>query len=115
LSGKDPEPFLLQDATIIQCLSRMEDRSSLAVRNESVFGTGEIAAIAENTFLRCALGATIIRGVPLETSLTGLRQALLLLVDSSVSHSVALQDEMLGLLCALAEQFFLNEARMHFR
>ena len=56
LSGKGPEPFLLQDATIIGCLSRMEDRSSLPVRNESVFGPGEIAAIAENTFLRCRAG-----------------------------------------------------------
>jgi hypothetical protein len=54
LSGKGPEPFLLQDATIIRCLSRMEDRSSLPVRNENLFGAGDIAAIAENTFLRCA-------------------------------------------------------------
>ena len=50
LSGKGPEPFLLQDATIIQCLSRMEDRSSVAVRNESVFDAAEIAAIDQNTF-----------------------------------------------------------------
>ena len=70
LSGKGPEPFLLQDTTILQCLSRMEDRSSLPVRNESVFGADEVAAIAQNTFLRCALGSTIIRGVPLEAVLT---------------------------------------------
>src|SRR6516164_8301919 len=55
LSGKGPQPFLLQDKTILQCLSRMEDRSSLPVRNESVFGADEVAAIAQNTFLRCAL------------------------------------------------------------
>ena len=109
LSGKGPEPFLLQDATIIQCLSRMEDRSSLPVRNESVFGAGEIAAIAENTFLRCALGSTIIRGVPLEAFLTGLRQALLRLADYGASGSVALPEDVLGLFCALAEQCFLNE------
>jgi SAM-dependent methyltransferase len=109
LSGKGPEPFLLQDATIIRCLSRMEDRSSLAVRNESVFGTGEIAAIAENTFLRCALGSTIIRGVPLEMFLSGLRQALLRHADSGASDSLAMQDGVAGLFCALAEQCFLNE------
>ena len=94
----------------MRCLSRMEDRSSLLpVRNESVFGAGEIAAIAENTFLRCALGSTIIRGVPLEAFLTGLRQALLRLADYDASGSVALQDDVLGLFCALAEQCFLNE------
>ena len=109
LSGKGPEPFLLQDATIIQCLSRMEDRSSLPARNGSVFGAGEIAAIAENTFLRCALGSTIIRGVPLEAFLTGLRQALLRLADYGAAGSVALPDDVLGLFCALAEQCFLNE------
>jgi 2-polyprenyl-3-methyl-5-hydroxy-6-metoxy-1,4-benzoquinol methylase/tetratricopeptide (TPR) repeat protein len=110
LSGKGPEPFLLQDATIIQCLGRMEDRSSLPVGKESVFGAGEIAAIAENTFLRCALGSTIIRGIPLETFLTGLRQALLRLADyGSASGSVALPEDVLGLFCALAEQCFLNE------
>ena len=110
LSGKGPEPFLLQDATIIRCLSRMEDRSSLPVGKESVFGAGEIAAIAENTFLRCALGSTIIRGVPLEAFLTGLRQALLRRADNgSAVGSVALQEDVLGLFCALAEQCFLNE------
>jgi hypothetical protein len=111
LSGKGPEPFLLQDATIIRCLSRMEDRSSLPVRNENLFGAGEITAVAENTFLRCALGSTIIRGVPLEAFLTGLRHALLRLADYSAAGSIALQDDMLGLFCALAEQCFLNEYR----
>jgi hypothetical protein len=38
------------------------------------------------------LGSTIIRGVPLEAFLTGLRQALLRLADISASDSVALQD-----------------------
>ena len=109
LSGRGPEPFLLQDSTIIQCLSRIEDRSGLPVRNEAVFGAAEITAIAANTFLRCALGATIIRGVPLESFLTGLRQALLRLADNEPAGVAALRDEELGLFCALAEQCFLNE------
>jgi SAM-dependent methyltransferase len=113
LSGKGPEPFLLQDATIVQCISRLEDRSSLSVSNASVFGASEIAAIAGNTFLRCALSAIIIRGVPLETFLTGLRQALLRLANDgapdNATQNNATQTEALGLLCALAEQCFLNE------
>jgi SAM-dependent methyltransferase len=110
LSGKGPEPFLLQDATIIQCLSRMQDYSRLSVSNASVFDAPAIAAIAENTFLRCALGSTIIRGTPLEAFLTGLRQALLRLTDGgSADDTSAVQSEVLGLSCALAEQCFLNE------
>jgi 2-polyprenyl-3-methyl-5-hydroxy-6-metoxy-1,4-benzoquinol methylase len=108
LSGRGPEPFLLQDSAIVQCLSRIEDRSGLPVRNEAIFGAPEIAAIAESTFLRCALGATIIRGVPLETFLTALRQALLRRADGEAGGAVLPDDER-GLLCALAEQCFLNE------
>jgi 2-polyprenyl-3-methyl-5-hydroxy-6-metoxy-1,4-benzoquinol methylase len=108
LSGRGPEPFLLQDSAIVQCLSRIEDRSGLPVRNEAIFGAPEIAAIAESAFLRCALGATIIRGVPLETFLTALRQALLRRADGEAGGAVLPDDER-GLLCALAEQCFLNE------
>ena len=36
LSGRGPEPFLLQDSTIIHCLSRIEDRSGLPVRKEAI-------------------------------------------------------------------------------
>ena len=107
LSGRGPEPFLLQDLAIIHCLSRIEDRSGVPVRKEAI-GAPEIAAIAENTFLRCALGATIIRGVPLETFLTALRQALLRRADKEAGDD-ALPDDERGLLCALAEQCFLNE------
>src|SRR6516165_3400548 len=80
-----------------------KDRSSLPARNESVFRTDEVAAIAENTSLRCALGSTIIRGVPLEAVLTSLRGALLRLVD------IASTDDVLGHFCEHAEQCFLNE------
>jgi 2-polyprenyl-3-methyl-5-hydroxy-6-metoxy-1,4-benzoquinol methylase/tetratricopeptide (TPR) repeat protein len=109
LNGRGPEPFLLQDSAIVQCLSRIENRSGLPARNEAIFGAPEIAAIAENTFLRCALGATIIRGVPLETFLTALRQALLQLAENAAAGAPALVEDGLGLLCALAEQCFLNE------
>jgi SAM-dependent methyltransferase/tetratricopeptide (TPR) repeat protein len=109
LSGRGPEPFLLQDSAIVQCLSRIENRSGLPARNEAIFGAPEIAAIAENAFLRCALGATIIRGVPLETFLTALRQALLQLAENAAAGAPALVEDGLGLLCALAEQCFLNE------
>jgi SAM-dependent methyltransferase len=109
LSGKGVEPFLFLDTTIIQSISRMDDQSGLPVKNEGIFGPREISAVANNTLLRCALGSTIIRGVPLELFLTGLRRALLRLVDNHLSDSVELQDEVPGLFCALADQCFLNE------
>ena len=109
LSGKGVEPFLLQDATIIQCISRMGDQSSLPVKTDGVFGPREISAIADNTLLRCALGSTIICGAPLEHFLTGLRHALLRLVDGHLSDTTEPQQDVLGLFCDLADQCFLNE------
>jgi SAM-dependent methyltransferase/tetratricopeptide (TPR) repeat protein len=104
LSGKGPEPFLLQDATIIQCLSRMQDYSRLSVSNASVFDAPAIAAIAENTFLRCALGSTIIRGTPLEAFLTGLRQALLRLTDGGSADDTSDETSRVAQLHALLQQ-----------
>lgn len=109
LSGKGVEPFLLHNPVIVQCLSRMDDKSGLPVKNDQVFGLSDIAAIADNTFLRCALASTIIRGVTLELFLTGLRYALLRLASDSFSGSATVEESAVGLFCALAEQCFLNE------
>jgi tetratricopeptide (TPR) repeat protein len=107
LSGKGVEPFLLQNPVIVECLSRMTDKMGLPVKNDGLFSARDIAAIADNTFLRCVLESTIIRGVTLEFFLTGLRYALLHLPGGN--FSIKVDDDVLSLFCALAEQCFLNE------
>lgn len=109
LSGKGVEPFLLQDPVIVACLSRMDDKSALPIKNDNAFGAGDLSALADNTFLRCALESTIIRGETLEFFLTGLRSALLRLTSGYFPDGVKVEDDVTGLFCALAEQCFLNE------
>ena len=86
--------------------------TSAACRSRStiLFDADDIAAIADNIFLRCALETNIIRGVPLEFFLTGLRSALLQLAIGQCSRTPPRsQTTWLALFCALAQQCFLNE------
>jgi hypothetical protein len=110
LSGKGVEQFLMQNAAIIECVKRvMDDRLSLPVKNRDLFGAGDVAKIAKNVFLRCALESTIIRGTTLELFLTSLRYALLRVAETHVPDPATVDGDVLGLFCALAQQCFLNE------
>ncbi len=93
LSGKGVEPFLLQDPVIVACLSRMDDKSELPIKNDNAFGAGDLSALADNTFLRCALESTIIRGETLEFFMTGLRYALLRLTSGYFPDGVKVEDD----------------------
>jgi SAM-dependent methyltransferase len=109
LSGKGVEPFLMQNTVIASRARGTIDERGLPVKIDDLFEAGDIAAIADNTFLRCALESTIIRGVTLELFLTGLRHALLHLAIGNISDPAKVADDVLDLFCALGQQCFLNE------
>ena len=68
-----------------------------------------LAEIANDIFLQSALQTTIIRGATLELFLTQLRSALLRLADAEILDAGEVDDNVVGLFCALAQQCFLNE------
>jgi ubiquinone/menaquinone biosynthesis C-methylase UbiE len=109
LDGPGVEPFLLQNAVIVECASRMTDTLGRPVKNDDLLEARDIAAIAGNTFLRCALESTIIRGVTLELLLTALRHALLRVAAANIADPGKVGDDVIGIFCALAQQCFLNE------
>jgi SAM-dependent methyltransferase len=109
LNGKGVEPFLSQNPVVVECVSRMTDKFGLLVKSDDLFSAGDIAAIADNIFLRCALESTIIRGATLELFLTSLRYALLRVAETHVPDPATVDGDVLGLFCALAQQCFLNE------
>jgi 2-polyprenyl-3-methyl-5-hydroxy-6-metoxy-1,4-benzoquinol methylase len=111
LSGNDVEQFLLQNKIIAECVRRMtDDELKLSAKREDPFATGDVAAIANNLFMRCALETTIIRGVPLELFLTRLRYELLRVATATdILDSAKVADDVLGIFCAVAQQCFLNE------
>ena len=109
LSGKGVEPFLTQNTDIASRTNGAADERGLPVKIDDLFDADDISAIADNIFLRCALETTIIRGVPLELFLTGLRHALLRFAIGNMSDPSRVAGDVLALFCALAQQCFLNE------
>jgi SAM-dependent methyltransferase len=68
-----------------------------------------LAELARDIFLQSALETTIIRGATLELFLTQLRSALLRLADSDSLDAGDVDNNIVILFCALAQQCFLNE------
>ncbi len=109
LSGRDAEQFLMKSKVVVEYVKRMTDRSRLLVQNEDLFAAADIAAVADDIFLQCALESRVVCGATLELFLTDLRAALLRLADADISGPAKVGDEVVGMFCALARQCFLNE------
>jgi SAM-dependent methyltransferase len=110
LSGRDVEQFLQQNAIIGKyARPTLDDRPDLPVKRQAEFAAEDLAAIAGNIFLRCALQTNIVRGVPLEFFLTNLRSTLLRLVSGDAAGTAKLSNDTVALFCAIARQCFLNE------
>lgn len=104
LSGKNIEHFILQNPHIIEGVQRAMDGPA------SQIVVAEIAKIANDIFLQCALRLSLIRGVPLETFLTRLRALLLGIASADADGSSSPADAAsAALCCALAQQCFINE------
>jgi SAM-dependent methyltransferase len=110
MSGKkDVEEFIMQNTAVIECVRRITAKSSLPVKIEEVFEARDIAAVANDVFIRCALETTVIRGVTLELFLTHLRAALLHFALPNIHDPAKVDGEVINLFCAVAQQCFLNE------
>src|SRR5262249_44497583 len=77
--------------------------------NKKLLTADDIATLAQDILLRCALELDIIHGVPLELLLTGLRSALVAMVSDDPSGTTRFGDDVLHLFSALAQQCFINE------
>ena len=102
------EEFVMENVVIRQCIARIADQDP-AVGIVMPFGVSDIAAIASDLFLRCALRLTTMRGVMLELFLTKLRAALLRLASANAFDTAQVDDSVIDLLSAVAQQCFINE------
>ena len=109
LSTKKPEDFMMQNAVIVGFLRRMATLSRLPGQNDVLLDARDIAAIADDIFFRCALELAIIRGVALELFLTHLRSAMLRVANANARDPATVEDGIVNLFCALAQQCFINE------
>jgi 2-polyprenyl-3-methyl-5-hydroxy-6-metoxy-1,4-benzoquinol methylase len=108
MGDKVVEDFVVQNPKIAECAKRAMDRSSLPVSRDLI-DDRDIATIATDIFLRCALQSSPLRGVTIEFFLTHLRVALLRFADVSALNPAILVDGAIDLFCALAQQCFINE------
>lgn len=108
MSDKNLEDFILQNPDIAARVNRTMANTTvpLAMQYSS---DREMAAIANDIFLQCALQSKLIRGVPLELFLTDLRAKLLGLAAGETIASAKIGGDVAGLFCALAQQCFINE------
>ncbi len=109
MSGKSVEEFVMQNRAVIDCINRLTNKLSWPAEDEYSFNASEMAAIAKDIFLRCALGSTNFRSLPLEFLLTHLRCTLLRLARIDVPDSAKLDNDVVSFFCALAQQCFINE------
>jgi 2-polyprenyl-3-methyl-5-hydroxy-6-metoxy-1,4-benzoquinol methylase len=106
---KTVEEYVMQNPVIVRCIERMSNSTQIGIKHERPFDDRDIAVIANDVFLCCALELTILRGLGLELFLTNLRLALLTIANANLSAPDKVDEEVIGLFCALAQQCFNNE------
>ena len=109
MTYRDVESPLMQKMVVINCVRRIVEKRNLLGKNEAVFHDGDMATIAADPFIRCALESRIISGVALEFFLTHLRSELLRIAHAAILDRNQVDDDVVGLLCAMGQQCFMNE------
>jgi SAM-dependent methyltransferase len=108
-SDKDVEEYVMQNPVIARYIGQMAGRSNLQAKQQPLLDDRNIATVANDILLRCALEMTIVRGVALELFLTQLRFSLLALANDNLSAPGNADEEVTSLFCAVAQQCFNNE------
>ncbi len=110
---KSVEEFVMENAVVRQCIGRIVDGNLSVEKKEVLFSATDIAAIANDIFLRCALELTTIHGEMLELFLTNLRSVLLRVASRGAFNAAEVNEHvdehLVELFCALAQQCFINE------
>ncbi|QOZ37797.1 hypothetical protein XH92_11410 [Bradyrhizobium sp. CCBAU 53421] len=97
--------FILQSPTVAGYVGRIAGKWPLPLTNDELFGTDGVAPLARDLFLRAAMEATTLANMQIEVLLGYARAELLRLA----SNEGEVDDETVGLACALARQCFINE------
>ncbi|HUD88567.1 MAG TPA: methyltransferase domain-containing protein [Xanthobacteraceae bacterium] len=110
MSQKNIEDFVFQNPTITAWINRVDESGPLLpARTADLLGDRGLQSIANDIFLRCALETMLIRTEPLERLFTHIRSVLLGSARASAAGAKAVDGGVIRLLCALAQQCFINE------
>ena len=109
MDGMAVEGFIAQNSVIQSCLARIAQQWPRRLTIEAMFGAAGLAALSDDALLRCALVNTRLSGPDMEFSLTSIRHALLQAAMAAAPEFGAIDDKVLGVYVALAQQCFINE------
>jgi 2-polyprenyl-3-methyl-5-hydroxy-6-metoxy-1,4-benzoquinol methylase len=109
MTARDVQERVSQNPVVGACLARITQSWPVPVGNEELFGADRLAAIAKDAFLQCAMETISLTGWAIEAFLTGLRSTLLQLAETSARASPTVGDGIVDVVCALAQQCFINE------
>jgi SAM-dependent methyltransferase len=103
------EGLILQNPAVVAWLARIAKDRPPPADALCAPAPSDLAAVAHDIFLRCALETVPLFGAALEVFLTRLRATLLRIAGESLAQSRIVEDEIAELFCALARQCFINE------
>jgi len=109
MSSWEVESLVMQKTVVMNCARRILEKQNLRGKNEAIFQDGDVATIADDPLIRCALESRILSHVALEIFLTDLRAALLHIARACILDRTEADDDVVGLFCALGQQCFMNE------
>jgi SAM-dependent methyltransferase/tetratricopeptide (TPR) repeat protein len=103
---KATEDLILRNPAVTTCIDHIEEKWPLPVRPDELFARHSLQSIAGDLYLRCALTTVPLHRAPLEKLLSIIRA---LLLRSAVSDFTTSDGAIVRLLCAMAQQCFINE------
>jgi SAM-dependent methyltransferase len=109
MDGMAVEGFITQNPVIHSCLGRIAAQWPRRLTIEALFGAAGAKAAADDALLRCALENVRLNSPDLEFFLTSVRHALLQVATRAAPEFGGIEDKVLGLYAALAQQCFINE------
>lgn len=100
-----------QDPTIQACMDKASSAWPTQLSQSELFESSVLATVAQNAMFRCILECIPIASVEMERFLTQTRRILLDIAANTPAHCDASEadDPVLSLLCAIAQQCYLNE------
>lgn len=103
------EKLILQSPVIAACVQRIDAEGPWPASREDILPRATWRALANDIFFRCALTIVPLRGVALERFLTLIRAALLDLAHAHFFTTAPVDDDLVPLFAAVAQQCFINE------
>jgi ubiquinone/menaquinone biosynthesis C-methylase UbiE len=109
LGGKHVEELIIRNPSVYECSERIRASLESPTQGQAVISVNDISTIANDLFIVSALATTPLGGLALENLFTQMRSALLALALAERTKTSPIEERVMAIFSALAQQFFINE------